>query len=183
MASRTLVKNYLAQWMQMGKGVSLSAHGKEIHIGKILQGERYSPQFNQLWEDISTTKAQEAYLSGTNQTISELLDNHWEIIACARCNLLVPSLDLGARVPVCCPCDDLPNHPNLDSVTPHVPVALADRLDEICDRISKGASDSSNHQDQSDPSEGNYSSEEEDRHTIHNLKTSILKLVKTDKSF
>ena len=46
MASRTLVKNYVAQWMQMGKTVSLSAQGDQIHIYKILQGEKYSPMFN-----------------------------------------------------------------------------------------------------------------------------------------
>ena len=100
----------------------------------------------------------------------------------SHCNLLVPSLDLGARVPVCCPCDDLPNHPNLDSVTPHVPIVLADRLDEICDRIGKGASDQSHQQDQQASHDATYSSDEEDRQAIHKLKTSILKLMKTHKS-
>ena len=100
MASRTLVKNYVAQWMQMGKTVSLSTQGEQVRIYKIVQGEKYSPLFNQLWDEISTTKAEEAYLSGTDQTVSDLLSNKWEIIACARCNLLVPSIDIGPRVPM-----------------------------------------------------------------------------------
>lgn len=39
MASRTLVKNYVAQWMQMGKTVSLSTQGEQVRIYKILQGK------------------------------------------------------------------------------------------------------------------------------------------------
>jgi len=181
MASRTLVKNYLAQWMQMGKTVSLTTQGDEVHIYKILQGEKYSPSFNKLWDEISTTKANEAYLSGTDQTISDLLSNHWEIIACARCNLLVPSLDMGARVPVCCPCDDLPSHPNLDLVAPHIPVTLVSHLDDLCDRLEQKSEvqDPESHE-KSD--EDTYASDEENTHAIHNLRTSILKLVKSSQS-
>ena len=178
MASRTLVKNYVAQWMQMGKTVSLSTQGEQVRIHKIVQGEKYSPLFNQLWDEISTTKAQEAYLSGTNQTVSDLLSNKWEIIACARCNLLVPSIDMGPRVPVCCPCDDLPTHPNLDSVAPHIPVTLVSHLDELCDRLAQKSED----QDQEAHEESHddtYTSEEENTQAIHNLRTSILKLVKS----
>jgi hypothetical protein len=182
MASRTLVKNYVAQWMQMGKTVSLSTQGEQVRIYKILQGEKYSPSFNQLWDEISTTKAQEAYLSGTDQTVSELLSNKWEIVACARCNLLVPSIDIGPRVPVCCPCSDLlPTHPNLDLVAPHRPVTLASQLDDLCDRLSQKSED----QDQEAHEESHddtYTSDEENTQSIHNLRTSILKLVKSDQS-
>jgi hypothetical protein len=178
MASRTLVKNYVAQWMQMGKTVSLSTQGEQVRIYKIVQGEKYSPLFNQLWDEISTTKAQEAYLSGTNQTVSDLLSNKWEIIACARCNLLVPSIDIGPRVPVCCPCDDLPTHPNLDSVVHHIPVTLVSHLDELCDRLAQKSEDQDQeaHEDSHDDT---YTSEEENTQAIHNLRTSILKLVKS----
>jgi hypothetical protein len=174
MASRTLVKNYVAQWMQMGKTVVLSTQGKEVHIYKILQGEKYAPPFNQLWEEISTTKAHEAYLSGTDQTVSDLLSNKWEIIACARCNLLVPSIDMGPRVPVCCPCDDLPTHPNLDLVAPHIPVTLVSHLDDLCDRLAQKSEDQESHE-KSD--EDTYTSDEEDTQAIYNLRNSILKLV------
>jgi hypothetical protein len=179
MASRTLVKNYVAQWMQMGKTVSLSTQGKEVHVYKVLQGERYSTLFNKLWDEISTTKAQEAYLSGTDQTINDLLSNHWEIIACARCNLLVPSLDMGARVPVCCPCDDIPNHPNLDLVSPHLPVTLVSKLDDLCDRLAQ----KTDHQEQQSyeaSDDDTYASVAENAQAIHDLKTSMLKLVKTN---
>ena len=181
MASRTLVKNYVAQWMQMGKTVSLSAQGEEVHIYKILQGEKYAPLFNKLWDEISTTKAQEAYLSGTDQTISDLLSNKWEIIACARCNLLVPSIDMGPRVPVCCPCDDLPSHPNLDLVAPHIPVTLVSHLDDLCDRLAqKSEAQEQESHEQSD--EDTYTSDEENTQAIRNLRNSILKLVKSDQS-
>lgn len=181
MASRTLVKNYLAQWMQMGKTVSLSNQSKQVHIYQILQGERYSTIFNNLWDEISTTKAQEAYLSGTDQTISDLLGNQWEIIACARCNLLVPTLGVGPRAPVCCPCDDLPNHPNLDLVSPHVPVQLGTHLEALCDRLGQKPTE---HEQLSNnvPDDVTYTSEEEDKQTIHNLRTSVLKLIKTNSS-
>jgi hypothetical protein len=177
MASRTLVKNYVAQWMQMGKAVSLSTQGEQVRIYKILQGEKYSPSFNQLWDEISTTKAQEAYLSGTDQTVSDLLSNKWEIVACARCNLLVPSIDIGPRFPVCCPCSDLPTHPNLDLVAPHRPVTLASHLDDLCDRLSQKSEDQA--QESLEESDDTYTSEEENTQAIHNLRTSILKLVKS----
>jgi hypothetical protein len=180
MASRTLVKNYVAQWMQMGKTVSLSTQGEQVRIYKILQGEKYSPSFNQLWDEISTTKAQEAYLSGTDQTVSELLSNKWEIVACARCNLLVPSIDIGPRVPVCCPCSDLPTHPNLDLVAPHRPVTLASHLDDLCDRLSQKSEDQA--QESLEESDDTCTSEEENTQAIHNLRTSILKLVKSSQS-
>lgn len=180
MASRTLVKNYLAQWMQMGKTVSLSTQNKPVHIHKILQGERYSTPFNNLWSEISTTKAQEAYLSGTSQTISDLLSNHWEIIACARCSLLVPILGVGPRTPVCCPCDDIPNHPNLDLVSPHVPVKLATHMDALCDRLAQKSTEQESQEASSISSDAVYSSEEEDTKTIHNLRTSVLKLIKAN---
>lgn len=179
MASRTLVKNYLAQWMQMGKTVSLSPQGKEVHIYKIIQGERYSPLFNKLWDEISTTKAQQAYLSGTDQSIGDLLSNKWEIIACARCNLLVPSVDMGPRVPVCCPCDDIPNHPNLDSVAPHIPITLVSQIDELCDRLAQKSNNQSSAESQDVASDATYSSTEEDHQTIGHLRNSMLKLVKS----
>ena len=150
-----------------------------MHIYKILQGEKYSPSFNKLWDEISTIKAEEAYLSGTDQTISDLLDNKWEIIACARCNLLITSVDMGPRTPVCCPCDDLPNHPNLDLVAPHVPVTLASHIDDLCDRLSLKSEAQASHEESHDDT---YTSDEEDTQAIHNLRGSILKLVKSNQS-
>ncbi len=183
MATRTSVKNYLAQWMQMGKSVSLSNQREDIHIYKILQGEKYSHLFNKLWDEIITNKANEAYLSGTEQTISELLSDKWDIIACARCNLLVPCVDMGPRAPVCCPCDDIPNHPNLDLVAPHVPVTLAEHIDELCDRLEilnsyNKATDSP--ESSATDQQSTYSSAEEDQQTIHSLRRSILKLDRAD---
>ncbi|MBD2176647.1 hypothetical protein H6F42_06925 [Pseudanabaena sp. FACHB-1998] len=178
MASRTLVKTYLAQWMQMGKAVHLPQQNKEVYIHKIIQGEKYSPVFNKLWDEISTAKAQEAYLNGTSQTISDLLSNQWEIIPCARCSLLVPCLDMGARVPISCPCDDLVGHPNLESIAPRQPVKTLSHLDNLCDRLDQklGKQDEDPNENASDSM---YTSEDEDNQAIRNLRNSILRLVKT----
>jgi CHAD domain-containing protein len=179
MASHTLVKNYLAQWMQMGKTVSLSTEGEEVSIWKILQDEKYSSLFNEFWDEISTTKAHTAYLTGTDQTIGDLLSNRWEIIACARCNLLLPSIDMGPRVPVCCPCDDLPNHPNLDLVMPHLPVKLLSHLDDLCDRLAQKSTEAGQELGEM-PTDTDeiYTSVEEQSQALHDLRQSILKLVK-----
>jgi hypothetical protein len=179
MATRTLVKNYLAQWMQMGKSVTLSNQGEDIHMYKILQGEKYSPLFNKFWDEILNNRADEAYLTGTDQTISELLSHKWDIIGCARCHLLVPCVDMGPRAPVCCPCDDIPNHPNLDSVAPHTPVTLVDHLEDLCDRLEiLNNQDKDNSQAASTNKDSSYSSVTEDQQTIQNLRKSMLKLVK-----
>ncbi|MFN9996157.1 MAG: hypothetical protein ACK54G_10255, partial [Pseudanabaena sp.] len=119
-------------------------------------------------------------LSGTSQTISDLLSSQWEIIACARCNLLVPTIGIGPRTPVCCPCDDLPNHPNLDLVSPHVPVKLATHLDALCDRLAQNSTDQEDQESNVIPPDATYSSEEEDAQTINNLRNSVLKLVKAE---
>lgn len=184
MASRTLVKNYLAQWMQMGKTISLinpNQQVSQVSIYKILQGDRYSSLFNNLWVEISTTKSEKAYLTGTDQTISDLLSNQWEIIACARCNLMMPTLDMGPRLPICCPCDDLPHHPNLDSISPHIPINLETHLSSLCDRLTQKSTDDEqeSHNVTINDSDTNDLSDEEDRQTIQNLRTSILKLVKS----
>jgi hypothetical protein len=179
MASRTLVKNYIAQWMQMGKSVSLSTQGEQVSIYKILNGEEYSSLFNKLWDEISTTKADQAYLDGTDQTIDDLLSDRWEIIGCARCSLLVPSLDLGPRVPVCCPCDDLPSHPNLDLVAPHVPVKLSTAINGLCDRlIAKNTPQEDQQEPQEISSDVSYLSEAENSLDKHDLRNSIFKLLK-----
>ena len=184
MASRTLVKNYIAQWMQMGKSISLSTQSEPVSIYKILSGEEYSPLFNKLWDEISTTKADEAYLTGTDQTIRDLLSDRWEIIGCARCSLLVPSLDLGPRVPVCCPCDDLPTHPNLDLVATHVPVKLSTAINALCDRLlSKNDSPQDFQEPQEispDVKDANYISETETSLDKHDLRNSMFKLLKTN---
>lgn len=178
MASRTLVKTYLAQWMQMGKSVHLVQQNKEIFIHKIIQGEKYSSGFNQLWLEISTTKAQEAYLNGTDQTISDLLSNRWEIIPCARCNLLLPCLDMGARKPISCPCDDLIGHPNLDSIAPHPPIKTLNHLDNLCDRLTQKLAQQDEETNES-TTDAVYTSEEEDNQAIRNLRNTILRLIKT----
>lgn len=184
MASRTFVKNYIAQWMQMGKSVSLSTQGEQVSIYKILDGEEYSSSFNKLWDEISTTKADQAYLDGTDQTINDLLSDRWEIIGCARCSLLVPSLDLGPRVPVCCPCNDLPSHPNLDLVAPHVPVKLSTAINGLCDRlISQNIPQRELPEPQEIASDVSYLSEAENSLDKHDLRNSIFKLLKAERNY
>lgn len=75
------------------------------------------------------------------------------------------------------PCSDLPTHPNLDLVAPHRPVTLASHLDDLCDRLALKSEDQA--QESLEESDDTYTSNEENTQAIHNLRTSILKLVKS----
>jgi hypothetical protein len=88
---------------------------------------------------------------------------------------------MGPRVPVCCPCDDLPSHPNLDLVAPHGPVTLVSRLDDICDRLAKKP-ENQEPQSYKASDQDTYISTSEDDQVIHNLRSTILKLVKSSQS-
>ena len=54
-------------------------------------------------------------------------------------------------------------------------------LDDLCDRLAKKSGDQ-NQESHEESDEHTYTSEEEDTQAIHNLRTSILKLVKSNQS-
>jgi hypothetical protein len=142
MATSTEVKEYLAKWLQMGKKVLVN--DTELTLTQVINGENYSPEFEQLWHQLiqsSTGSAGSitnaiAYLEGANETIQDLLKPEWEILSCAVCDLPVPTLSLGFREIKACPCDDLKMHPNLETIAPRSPVKTSSYLQKISDRLA-----------------------------------------------
>ncbi len=121
MASETLVRQYLAYWFQLGKGVVIH-NGKDVVLPQpVIEGDRYSRAFEQCWEQLCQADAGDCYLEGTSQTIRELLSPSWEILPCARCTMPVPIRDAGIGS-LDCPCTDLPTWPNLELPLPRSPV-------------------------------------------------------------
>jgi hypothetical protein len=134
MASTDQVRQYLAFWFQLGKGLVI---GQEIQRPEpVITGDRYSPEFEACWQRVMQLEGKNCYLQGTIQTIDQLLSSEWELSACARCEMPVPMLSLGMRSPGC-PCEDMPLWPNTELPAPRVPVDSRAQLDQIRDRLSR----------------------------------------------
>ncbi len=135
MASQHQVKQYLAHWFQLGKKV-LIRNGAEFRLPQlVVQGERYSQEFEDCWKEILSLESGECYLEGTEETIQDLLSSKWEIEACGRCSLLVPRKTAGMP-PSCCPCFDLPTWPNMEAPLPRLPISTRLYLLNICNRLT-----------------------------------------------
>lgn len=106
MASPDQVKQYLAYWFQLGKRLVVNNGQEVIQPKTVIQGDRYSQEFEACWQRLMGSKRKDAYLEGTVQTIEELLSPTWEIAPCARCDMPIPMLSLGLRS-FPCPCYDL----------------------------------------------------------------------------
>lgn len=134
MASQTQVKQYLAYWFQLGKKVLLH-NGNESRLPQpVIQGDRYSREFEDCWNEILSPESGDCYLQGMEQTIDELLSSEWELEQCSRCSMPVPMRTMG--MPPCnCPCFDLPNWPNLEAPLPRLPVSTRLYLLNICNRL------------------------------------------------
>jgi hypothetical protein len=134
MASQEEVKRYLAYWFQLGKKVLLH-NGKEfIQPTSVLEGDRYSQEFESCWQRILASNLSDCYLEGTIQSIQQLLTPAWEITPCARCDMPVPILDLGVVSPTC-PCNDIPSWPNLELPPPRSPINSSAYLSKIQQRL------------------------------------------------
>jgi hypothetical protein len=136
MASEQAVKQYLAYWFQLGKLVMLRGGQETLRPQSVLQGNRYSPEFEACWVRIRQPASGECHLQGTSQTIAELLTPQWDIELCSRCALLVPVRNFGLP-PVECPCSDLPTWPNTELPPPRLPISTEARLQKIRDRLSQ----------------------------------------------
>lgn len=134
MASEQNVKQYIAYWFQLGKKVILR-DGEAISTINVVEGDRYSAEFEQCWQTMLKKNQGQAYLEGTSSTIEELLSPKWEILPCARCDLPVPMIDLGF-VTDNCPCSDLDNWPNAELPPPRIPVDTQKRLQDIRQRLT-----------------------------------------------
>ena len=134
MASQQQVREYLAYWFQLGKKIVLRNGMAPFSPSPIVQGDRYSPEFEDCWRSILTVGGKDCYLEGTDQTIEELLSPTWELEDCARCEMPIPLATSGMPAQVC-PCNDLPLWPNEDLPEPRAPVSSLSHLTEIRARL------------------------------------------------
>jgi hypothetical protein len=134
MASATEVKNYLAHWFQLGKKLVWRNGEAELLPSKILQGDRFAPEFEECWQKIMSVNGQDCYLFGAEATIEELLTPAWTIDHCARCTMLIAMVETGIQ-PLDCACSDLENWPNTELPTPHSPINSQTKLTSISDRL------------------------------------------------
>ncbi len=130
MASPIAVKKYLAYWFQLGKKLIITNQDKAIMLTKVLNGDRFSKEFEECWQIVSNPETGDCYLQGTHQTIQDLLSPKWEITSCARCEMPVPMIEIGVQ-DLSCVCDDLDNWPNNELPPPREPVSNQQQLSEI----------------------------------------------------
>ncbi|MEO1375072.1 MAG: hypothetical protein AAFW70_12275 [Cyanobacteria bacterium J06635_10] len=134
MASKTKVKKYLAYWFQLGKKVFINNGAASLQPQKIVDGESYSEDFEECWQQVISSKSGECYLEGTQQTVAELLSPEWDMVSCSRCDMPVPLRNLGMP-PLLCPCNDVLNWPNNELPAPREPVTSQEQLTKIRDRL------------------------------------------------
>jgi len=134
MASQQEVRQYIAYWFQLGKKVFVGGMQDAYTPQPVLQGNRYSQEFENCWNEIQQVKGEGVYLEGTEQTIAELLTPAWEILGCVRCDMPVPLKVMGMP-PKVCPCHDLPTWPNTEIPVPRAPIDGDLRLIDIKARL------------------------------------------------
>ena len=136
MASQEQVKAYIACWLQMGKAVDvdLPAGQHQVLLSRsVLEFGRYSDDFERIWRYIHR-HANRCYLSGTTESVRELLSDRWDISNCSRCNLLLPMpAPLSLKTSIC-PCSDIVDWPNEDALRPR----LSDDTEEVAERSLAG---------------------------------------------
>jgi hypothetical protein len=139
MAESHLVKQYVAQWFQLGKSVVIQSAGRQLLPQTVFRGDRYTSEFDRCWQEIIDPSVGDCYLEGTDQTIGELLTPSWEIIACSRCQMPIPLKVAGITDPNC-PCFDLVNWPNNEVPKPTLPTIVGSKLVAIQRRLSANSS-------------------------------------------
>jgi len=140
MATTTQVKNYLAYWFQLGKQVVTDNGHISYQPEIVIQGDRFSPEFEECWTEILESAGKGCHLEGTDQTIEELLSPKWDVVNCARCDMLVPTPEVAIQS-VLCPCNDLPTWPNEELPKPRLPVNSQRQLTAMSARLSSSFSD------------------------------------------
>jgi hypothetical protein len=138
MATKQEVRRYLAYWFQLGKKVIMS-NGKASFLPpdaplSVLNGDRYSEEFEECWQKILSPESGDCYLEGTYETIAELLTPAWDMVLCGRCSMPVAARNVGMPA-LLCPCNDLPNWPNTELPAPREPINTQDQLKTIRDRL------------------------------------------------
>ena len=133
MASTTQVRTYLAHWFQLGKKL-VWRNGETLLPQPVIQGDRFSPQFEECWQKIIGVGGKDCYLEGSKENIAELLSSGWDINSCSRCSMPIAIVNLGIQS-LDCPCSDLDNWPNDELPAPRSPVNSRMQLDRIKGRL------------------------------------------------
>lgn len=139
MATKKEVKQYLAYWFQLGKKVVIGDGKTSFLPQPVLEGDRYSEEFEQCWQEILSHTPGDCYLEGTHESISELLTPAWELLPCGRCQMPVPLRSLGMPA-LSCPCNDLPEWPNTELPAPRSPINSQEQLMVIRKRLQNDTS-------------------------------------------
>ncbi|PSB27781.1 hypothetical protein [Stenomitos frigidus] len=139
MASEQQVKQYLAYWFQLGKRLLLHGGKSAVLPRSVIQGDRYSQEFEDCWQQVRSADAGDCYLEGTQQTIAELLSPLWEIDPCSRCEMPKPVKVQGVAA-LECPCIDLPGWPNTELPQPRAPISSQARMGQVRDRLRQANS-------------------------------------------
>ncbi|MGB3492891.1 MAG: hypothetical protein WBA57_09195 [Elainellaceae cyanobacterium] len=140
MAEAKDVQQYLAYWFQAGKRIMLKGGREAYRPSTVIQGDRYSDEFQKCWNDVLSENSGDCFLEGTDQTIRELLSPSWDVASCARCEMPVPMVSVGVS-PLACPCHDVPTWPNEEIPRPRSPVDSRDRLSQLRSRLNQPDSD------------------------------------------
>jgi len=142
MATVSEIKEYLACWFQLGKGVLFPKTQQTCRPEPVFNLGGYSTAFESLWQRIQTSP-EDCYLQGTNQTVRDLLSGEWEIIVCARCTLPIPTS--VTHIPCSlCPCNDLDLWPNLELPLPRPPVNEVRHLQRLKEHLARLAQQEEN---------------------------------------
>lgn len=139
MASEQQARQYLAYWFQLGKRVLIRGGEQALLPSPVIQGNRYSQEFEECWQQICSHNAGDCYIEGTSQTIADLLSPAWEVLPCSRCSMPVPIRSVGVPDSSDCPCFDLPGWPNNEIPQPRSPVSNQTHLLQIRDRLRKAS--------------------------------------------
>ncbi len=128
------VKAYLAHWFQLGKKLYAQSGRTEICPSSVLVPGGFSAEFEACWNYITSDQAGDCYLEGTDETIAELRQQHWEIVNCARCAMPI-ALPKNGIAPFHCPCAGLENWPNIELPTPRGPMDSQAHLSNLQSRL------------------------------------------------
>ena len=134
MASATQVRTYLAYWFQLGKKLIWSNGKAELLPKQIIQGDRFSNEFEACWQKIMSVEGRDCYLEGSSETVADLLSPAWDISSCARCTMPVAMVESGVPS-LDCMCSDLDNWPNNELPAPRSPVNNYVHLNRIRTRL------------------------------------------------
>jgi len=74
MASKHEVKQYLAYWFQLGKKVMTNNGSASLLPQPVIEGDRYSDEFETTWQQIISQDSGDCYLEGTQETIAFVAD-------------------------------------------------------------------------------------------------------------